>query len=79
MAKSCNREICYFPHPVSSKQDQNLFTSEILSLVLNFSELVPTNVEICPFEPYQIMIEMSFDIDGALQKNRRDLYAFYKI
>jgi len=30
MAKSCNREICYFPHPFSSKQPQNLFTSEIL-------------------------------------------------
>jgi len=30
MAKSCNREICYFPHPFSSKQHQNLFTSEIL-------------------------------------------------
>jgi len=30
MTKSCNREICYFPHPFSSKQHQNLFSSEIL-------------------------------------------------
>jgi len=32
-AKSCNREICYFPHPFSSKQHQNLFTSEILPML----------------------------------------------
>jgi len=32
MAKNCNREIYYFPHPFSSKQHQNLFTSEILPL-----------------------------------------------
>jgi len=30
MAKSSNREICYFPHPFSSKQHRNLFTSEFL-------------------------------------------------
>jgi len=34
MAKRCKREICYFPHPFSSKQHQNLFTSEILLLAV---------------------------------------------
>jgi hypothetical protein len=36
MAKSCNREICYFPYPFSSKQHQNLFTNEILPLKFGF-------------------------------------------
>jgi len=34
MTKSCNREICYFPHPFSSKQHQNLLTSEILPFLI---------------------------------------------
>ncbi len=42
MAKICNREICYFPHPFSSKQHQNLFTSEILPfLFFSFRSLQP--------------------------------------
>jgi len=30
MAKSCNREISYFPRPFSGKQYQNFFISEII-------------------------------------------------
>jgi len=38
MAKNSIREICYYPHPFSSKQHQNLFTSEILPLNSKYSQ-----------------------------------------
>jgi len=70
MAKSCNREICYFPHPFSSKQHQNLFTSEILPLkLMNLRQLLR-------FKDLNSYIELTLNQAIIFSKQNQRLFSF---
>jgi len=47
-------------------------------LVLNISELVATNVEICPFEPYKIMIGCLLTLTVLFRKIEKTFTHFIK-